>query len=70
MVTDEGERRRQYVMKSESARLESRKNSYRLRVAKEWNKIPEWVKEKDSVNTFKNAYDEWSENQSRTREDR
>ena len=70
MVTDEGERRRQYVMKSESARLESRKNSYRLRVAKEWNKIPEWVKEKDSVNAFKNAYDEWSENQSRTREDR
>ena len=69
MMTDEGERRRQYVMKCESARLETRKNSYRIRVAKEWNKLPEWVKDKDSVNAFKNAYDKWFENQSRTRDE-
>ena len=69
MMTEEGERRKQFVMKSESARLETRKNSYRIRVAKEWNEMPEWVKEKDSVNAFKNAYDKWNNNLSRTRED-
>ena len=56
-------------MKGETARLETRKNSYRLRVAREWNQLPEWVKEKGSVNAFKNAYDKWNDNSSRTRED-
>ena len=69
MVTEEGERRRQFVMKGESARLEARRNSYRIRVSKEWNEIPEWVKEKNSVNAFKNAYDKWIENPTRTRDD-
>ena len=68
-VTEEGEKRRQYVMKTEAARLKTRKNSYRIRVAKEWNKIPEWVKEKESVNSFKNAYDKWTDHQSRTHKD-
>ena len=69
ILTDEGEKRRQHVMKIEAARLETRKNSYRIRVAKEWNQIPEWVKGKESVNAFKNAYDKWIDNQSRTCED-
>ena len=69
MMTEQGEKRRQYVMKTEAARLETRKNSYRIRVAKKWNEIPEWVKEKDSVNSFKNAYDKWTDHQSRTCED-
>ena len=34
VVTDEGERRRENVMKSEAARLETRRNSYRVRVVK------------------------------------
>ena len=55
MVTEQGERKRQYMMKSESARLETRKNSYQIRVAKKWNGIPDWVKEKDSVNALKNV---------------
>ena len=53
-------------MKTEAARIETRRNSYRIRVAKKWNEIPEWVKEKDSVNSFKNAYDKWTDHQSRT----
>ena len=69
IMTDEGEKRRQYVMKTEAARLETRRHSYRLRVAKKWNEIPEWVKEKDSVNAFKNAYDKWIDHQPRTCED-
>ena len=69
VVTDEGERRRENVMKSEAARLETRRNSYRVRVVKKWNEIPDWVKEKTSVNAFKNAYDKWNEDKSRTRED-
>ena len=69
LITEEGEKRRKFVMKSETARLETRKNSYRIRVAKLWNEIPDWVKEKESVNAFKNAYDKWADYQSRTRED-
>ena len=38
-------------------------------MVKKWNEIPDWVKEKQSVNAFKNAYDKWASNQSRKRED-
>ena len=69
IVTEEGEKRRQHVMKGEAARLEVRQNFYNVRVMKCWNEIPDWVKEKQSVNAFKNAYDKWASNQSRKRED-
>ena len=69
VVTDEGEKRRKHVMKGEAARLEIRKNFYNVRITKEWNEIPDWVKDKDSVNAFKNAYDKWASQQSRQRED-
>ena len=36
---------------------------------KKWNEIPDWVKEKESINAFKNAYDKWATNQPRPRED-
>ena len=68
-VTDEGEKRRKNVMKGESARLEIRRNFFNCRVVKNWNEIPEWVKEKESVNAFKNAYDKWALNQPGQRED-
>ena len=69
VVTDEGEKRRKHVMKGEAARLEVRRNFYSVRITKEWNEIPDWVKEKESVNSFKNAYDKWASHQSRRRED-
>ena len=69
VVTDEGEKRRLFVMKGETARLETRKNFYTVRITNEWNKIPDWVKEKESVNAFKNAYDKWAFQQTRRRED-
>ena len=30
-----------------------------MRAARTWNGIPQSVKEKTSVNAFKNAYDKW-----------
>ena len=69
VITEEGEKRRKFVMKGETARLETRKNFYSVRISKEWNEIPDWVKEKQSVNAFKNAYDKWASHQNRTRED-
>ena len=66
-ITDEGEKRRKYVMKGETARLETRKNFYSVRITNEWNEIPDWVKEKESVNAFKNAYDKWASHQPRQR---
>ena len=60
-ITEEGERRRSNVLREERARLEVRKNSFNVRAAKTWNQIPEWVREKTSINAFKNAYDKWKE---------
>ena len=56
-------------MKGKTARLEIRRNFYNVRVVKNWNEIPDWVKEKKSVNAFKNAYDKWASNQTRQRDD-
>ena len=69
VVTEDGEKRRQFVMKGETARLDTRKYFYTVRITKEWNRIPDWVKEKQSVNAFKNAYDKWASHQTRQRED-
>ena len=68
-ITKEGTKRRPHVMKGETARLEIRRNFYNVRVVKNWNEIPDWVKEKKSVNAFKNAYDKWASNQTRQRDD-
>ena len=62
-VTEEGERRRSNVLREEKARLEVRKQFFNVRAAKTWNRIPESVREKTSVNSFKNAYDKWKEMQ-------
>ena len=58
-VTEGGERRRSDILMVETARLEIRKNFFNIRAAKAWNDIPEKVKEQNSVNAFKNAYDAW-----------
>ena len=68
-MTNDGEKRRQFVMKGEMARLETRKNLYSVRIVNEWNELPDWVKE-ESVNAFKNPYDKWATHQTRAREDK
>ena len=60
-ITEEGERRKTNVLREEKARLEVRKNFFNCRAARTWNRIPESVREKTSVNSFKNAYDKWKE---------
>ena len=58
----------QYETLWETARLETRKNFYGVKITNELNEIPDWVKEKESVNASKNAYDEWASHQNRPRE--
>ena len=60
-ITEDGERKISNVLREEKARLEVRKNFFIVRAAKLWNRIPESVREKTSVNSFKNAYDKWKE---------
>ena len=43
----------------ERASLETRRNIFHVRVAKEWNKIPNVIKKQKTVNGFKAAYDAW-----------
>ena len=59
VITEEGERRKKNVLKVETARLEIRKNFFNVRAANIWNKIPDEVREKKSVNGFEMAYDGW-----------
>ena len=58
-VTDEGVKKKAHVLRMEQARLEVRRNFFNVRAARTWNDIPQSVKEKTSVNAFKNAYDRW-----------
>ena len=62
-ITEEGERRRSDILIVDAARLEIRRNFFYIRAARSWNDIPEEVKERESVNAFKNAYDLWRNNE-------
>ena len=64
VITEEGERRRKNVLKVETARLEIRKNFFNIRAANIWNKIPDEIREKKTVNGFKVAYDGWKSGKS------
>ena len=59
VIEGEGEKRRTNVLKVETARLEIRRNFFTIRAANTWNNIPDFVREKKTVNGFKNAYDKW-----------
>ena len=59
VITAEGERRKNNVLRVETARLEIRKNFFNIRAANVWNNIPDEVREKKTVNGFKAAYDGW-----------
>ena len=56
-VTEEGVKKKAHVLRMESARLEVRRIFFNVRAARTWSDIPRSVKEKTSVNAFKNAYD-------------
>ena len=62
-VTEEGVKKKAHVLRMESARLEVRRNFFNVRAARTWNGIPQSVKEKTSVNAFKNAYDKWKKDE-------
>ena len=69
--TVEGEKvvKTESVLVIERARLETRKKFFAIRAAKEWNKLPELVKNRTSVNAFKAAYDKWRNSQPLTEDD-
>ena len=53
--------RKENVLKQERANLEIRRNFYTVRVASQWNSLPEKVKCQQSLNAFKNSLDKWTE---------
>ena len=62
-VNREGEAERKTdVLERERARLDIRGNFFTVRVVKQWNDLPENIKNSRSVNAFKNAYDAWTRN--------
>ena len=44
---------------AEKCRLEIRKNFFTNRVVRSWNALPLEVRSAESVNSFKNHYDDW-----------
>ena len=48
-------------------RLEIRKNFWAVRVADKWNQLPDQVKSANTVNSFKNGLDNWTEKEKKRR---
>ena len=69
--TVEGEKvvKTESVLVIERARLETRKKFFAIRAAKEWNKLPELVKNRTSVNAFKASYNKWRSSKPLTADD-
>ena len=61
--------KKEAVLAIERSRLEIRHNFYSVRAAKKWNEQPETVKNRTSVNSFKNAYDKWANSEPPTEDD-
>ena len=55
------EENRPYVLSRERARTDLRNNSFRFRVQRNWNDLPDHVRQAKSTNAFKNAYDSWKQ---------
>ena len=53
--------KRPSVITRERARTELRNNSFRFRVGRAWNNIPDTVRLVKTTNSFKNAYDSWTQ---------
>ena len=45
------------IEKPARSNLELRRNQFSQRVADDWNTLPDWVKQAESVNSFKNCLD-------------
>ena len=60
VVEEGGERRRTETLYKPSANGEIRDNFFTVRVVRGWNELPEAVKEKKSLDSFKTAYDQWT----------
>ena len=58
-VSEEGQEPRRNVLAMENVRLDVRKHFFTVRVAQEWNSLPDQVRDQKSVNGFKNQYDAW-----------
>ena len=58
-VSEEGETRREGSLYRQNFKLEVRKNFFTVRVVAIWNALPDWVREQQTINSFKNAYDRW-----------
>ena len=63
------EERKTDIIQRKRAKIETRANFYTLRVAKEWNSLPENLKKQKSVNAFKNKLDKWTKEQKKGRDE-
>ena len=59
VVEEGGTTRKTETLYKPPANGEIRDNFFTVRVVRRWNDLPEVVKEKSSLNGFKNAYDKW-----------
>lgn len=67
-IEGESEESRPYVLERERARTDLRNNSFRFRIQRLWNDLPDNVRKAKSTNAFKNAYDSWTQtNKQRSR---
>ena len=62
-IEDGTETRRSNILYELRAKKEMRKNFFTIRVVQKWNELPESVRTAESVNAFKNRYDEWKRKQ-------
>jgi len=62
LANSERTRGHRYKVVKGRSRLELRRNFFSQRIVNTWNELPEYVVEADSVNTFKNRFDEYSVN--------
>ena len=58
-IDDEKSESRTNILIRGRARTEIRNNSFRFRVGRMWNELPDYVRQSKSTNGFKNAYDSW-----------
>ena len=67
-VTNNKENRRRHVLYKPPARGEIRNNFFTVRVIRQWNDLPDEVKNQKTVNGFKTAYDRWKKTTQETNE--
>ena len=54
--------RKKDVLYMPKTKKETRANFFTIRVVEKWNELPEEVKAANTVNSFKNKYDQWRRN--------